>query len=235
MRSYIEEQSSPVFGNTLCLIYVFDIHKKPSETDLMYYEMTLEALRTHSPDAKVYTLLHKTDLLPAHPAPQTTTKNRRIEIEKRAIPTLTLTFATSIWDESLFKAWSSIVHALLSGVARLEQQMAAFIEKVNADEFVLYEPNTLLVMAQSIRHHHHDHHRFEKISSIVKQFRFACQNKKLTPARMLMRTAGLEENHRGMVLFIEKVSDGAVVLITGRQGQLSEQKLTTDSIAAAIQ
>lgn len=232
MQSYLDDQPDVIFTNVLCLIYVFDIHRKTTETDLMHYEMILEALRSRSPEARVYTLLHKTDLLPSHPPSQVLLRERRVEIEKRAIPTLTHTFATSIWDESLFKAWSSIVHALLPGIEKLELKLAAFAEEMEADEVVLYEPNTLLVLAQTIRRPHHDHHRLEKISSIVKQFRLSCMVKKLTPVRLCIRTAS--ESKSAMVLIVEKISEDAVILITGRTGHLNETQLTKERLTSVI-
>jgi Ras-related GTP-binding protein A/B len=45
-----------------------------------------------------------------------------------------------------------------------------FCEICEADEVVLFERTTILVIANAARVQHPDIHRFEKISSIIKQF-----------------------------------------------------------------
>lgn len=235
MQSYVEEQAEAMFTEVLCLIYVFDVHNRISEVDMLHYEAILEALRTWSPDATVYTLLHKTDML-AVDQQSAVLKDKRAEVEKRAIPSLIHTFGTSIWDESLYKAWSSIVHALLPDVKRIELQLAAYAEDLKADEVVLFEPNTLLVLAQAIRHHHHDHHRFEKVSSIVKQFRMACLGKGRSPKSFIVRTGGLGETGKAnrMVIILDRISENAVVLVTGKQGHFLEKKMATEKLMSLI-
>jgi len=48
-------------------------------------------------------------------------------------------FATSIWDETLYKAWSSIVYSLVPNVDKLESQLHKFCKLCQADEIVLFE------------------------------------------------------------------------------------------------
>ncbi len=218
MRSYVQDQPSQIFSQVICLIYVFDIHSRVSEVDLLHYESILEALRSYSPDALIYTLLHKHDLL----QDQHLIKERRQEIEKRAIPSLTHCYNTSIWDETLYKAWSSIVHGLLPDVKSLEMRMIDYAAEIRADEIVLFEPNTMLVLAQAIRHGHHDHHRFEKISSIVKQFRLSSR-RRASPKRIEVRTGN-------MVVLLERVSPDAIVLITGKKRHLKEDLIDPSTI-----
>jgi Ras-related GTP-binding protein A/B len=54
-------------------------------------------------------------------------------------------FATSIWDETLYKAWSSIVYSLIPNVDLLELQLKDFAHICDADEVVLFERATFLV------------------------------------------------------------------------------------------
>lgn len=84
-------------------------------------------------------------------------------------------FATSIWDETLYtvrescgglddetvcvdalvcpwrQAWSAIVHSLIPNIKRLEDELAKFCDICDADEVVLFERATFLVISQSIR------------------------------------------------------------------------------------
>mgnify|MGYP006183630591 CR=1 FL=1 len=58
-------------------------------------------------------------------------------------------FATSIWDETLYKAWSQIVYSLIPNVELLETQLKDFSTICAADEVVLFERATFLVISQS--------------------------------------------------------------------------------------
>ena len=83
-------------------------------------------------------------------------------------------FATSIWDETLYKAWSSIVYSLIPNVSILETHLNDFCKICDADEVVLFERATFLVISHATHHPHRDVHRFEKISNIIKQFKLSC-------------------------------------------------------------
>lgn len=98
MESHIK--SASLFADVAALVYVIDVEHVGSESELLYMESTIDSLRQMSLDAPVFVLLHKTDLLVAR---HETLKERELEIRKRALPTLVHVYATSIWDESLYK------------------------------------------------------------------------------------------------------------------------------------
>jgi len=56
-------------------------------------------------------------------------------------------FRTSIWDETLYRAWSQIVAFLLPNIKTLEKNLKVFCESLNADEVVLFERSTFLVIS----------------------------------------------------------------------------------------
>jgi Ras-related GTP-binding protein A/B len=92
------------------------------------------------------------------------------------------TFATSIWDETLYKAWSEIVTNLIPNIGMLETHLQSFRQICQATEVVLFERATFLVISQATTMEpgmttgggYVDAHRFEKISNIVKQFKLSC-------------------------------------------------------------
>ena len=94
-------------------------------------------------------------------------------------------FPTSIWDETLFAAWSTIVNALIPNIQFLNEQMAHFCRVCDADEVVLFEKATFLVITHSTRTNFNDEHRFEKISNIIKQFKLSCGKSSNTNFRSL--------------------------------------------------
>ena len=64
MDSYFTSQRDNVFKNVEVLIYVFDVESREVEKDMHYYQSCLEAIMQNSPDAQVFCLIHKMDLIP---------------------------------------------------------------------------------------------------------------------------------------------------------------------------
>jgi len=73
------------------------------------------------------------------------------------------------------QAWSSIVYSLIPNVRQLENNLAEFAQIIDADEVLLFERATFLVVSHAQRKTHRDPHRFEKVSNIVKQFKLSCR------------------------------------------------------------
>uniref|UniRef100_A0A183AU09 Uncharacterized protein n=1 Tax=Echinostoma caproni TaxID=27848 RepID=A0A183AU09_9TREM len=95
-------------------------------------------------------------------------------IERITSPVSCSCFATSIWDESLFKAWSKIVYELIPNVKILERSLKQLCEVLEADEVILFERDTFLEIACHSRSPYPDEHRFDKISNIIKHFKLSC-------------------------------------------------------------
>jgi len=100
-------------------------------------------------------------------------------------------FATSIWDETLFKAWSQIVCSLLEDETLLKNELNNLCLKCQADEIVLFEAATLLFIAHSANTNKSsgDSPRFERIANIVKQFKLRCNK-----ARYLFQSMVVSNN-----------------------------------------
>lgn len=172
-ESYFESRREDIFRNVAVLIYVFDIESRDLGKDMAYYDNTVQALSEYSPDAQICCLIHKMDLIPE--ADRERVFGERSElIRSRSLGLSLHAFATSIWDETLFRAWSSVVHSLIPNVKVLENSLEQFAEQCEADEVVLFERASFLVISSVSRRPHGDRHRFEKISNIVKQFKLTC-------------------------------------------------------------
>lgn len=74
-----------------------------------------------------------------------------------------------------YQAWSSIVYSLIPNVSVLKEHLKKFCEICEADEVVLFERATFLVISHATEKPHRDDHRFEKISNIIKQFKLSCR------------------------------------------------------------
>lgn len=63
MENYFQSQRDNIFKSVEVLIYVFDVESRELEKDINYYQTCLEALLQNSPQAKVFCLIHKMDLV----------------------------------------------------------------------------------------------------------------------------------------------------------------------------
>eukprot|EP01104_Vermistella_antarctica_P002039 TRINITY_DN1219_c0_g2_i1.p2 TRINITY_DN1219_c0_g2~~TRINITY_DN1219_c0_g2_i1.p2 ORF type:complete len:331 (+),score=101.24 TRINITY_DN1219_c0_g2_i1:211-1203(+) len=173
MENYFTSQRDHIFRNVGVLIYVFDVESRDVQKDLKYFRSCIDALLQHSRDSKIFCLIHKMDLLTEEQGDKEFTR-RENELMQVASPLQVTCFKTSIWDETLYLAWSSIVYSLIPNIKILEQQLVNFSSVCDADEVVLFERATFLVIAHANMRPHHDIHRFEKISNIIKQFKLSC-------------------------------------------------------------
>eukprot|EP00744_Colponema_vietnamica_P002628 GILI01004092.1.p1 GENE.GILI01004092.1~~GILI01004092.1.p1 ORF type:complete len:311 (-),score=68.49 GILI01004092.1:109-1041(-) len=188
MENYFESQRDHIFRNVEVLIYVIDIESRELQKDIDYYQSCLEAVQHNSKDAKLFCLVHKMDLVPEEQR-DAVFNQRRAELQAVA-GNLTVTYyRTSIWDETLYRAWSQIVYSLIPNVSVLETQLNKFGEILNADEVVLFERATFLVIAHTASREHKDTHRFEKISNIVKQFKLSCSKTQAQFESMMVRNS----------------------------------------------
>ena len=168
-----------IFSSVELLVYVFDI---ADEMDMGRFNDVVEALDQHSRDAKVFVLLHKMDLV-SEEIRESVFREREAAVLHACRNYRGLTvrcFPSSIWDETLYKAWSQIVYCLVPNTKLLEDNLGELCRVCGADEIVLFESTTFLVIAQCEdrregRVAHTDLHRFEKISNIIKQFKLSCR------------------------------------------------------------
>jgi Ras-related GTP-binding protein A/B len=125
-------------------------------------------------------------------------RKKKKELELHSGDIKIRTFATSIYDETLYKAWSSIVHTLIPNAPQISEHLDTFAKICSATEVVLFERTTFLVIAWSgeanakqftneddnpyeesndpSQPHPEGLHpqRFEKISELIKGFRLSC-------------------------------------------------------------
>jgi len=172
-ENYFTSKRDHIFSDVAVLIYVFDVNSEDMASDLRYYQNAMEALAQYSPDAKVFVLIHKMDLVPEETR-EAVFEERSASIADASAGFAISTFKTSIWDETLYKAWSSIVYSLIPNIRVLEENLAEFAAICDADEVVLFEKATFLVISHATRTTYSDVHRFEKVSNIVKQFKLSC-------------------------------------------------------------
>jgi len=147
MDSYLSTQQSTIFQHVGVLIYIFEVESRSVQRDLEYYTECLQALKKFSPDAAVFLLVHKMDLV--RPPRGPVLEKKAAELRAASGDAEITVFGTSIYDESLYKAWSRIVHTLIPNASVLTKHLGKLADACNATEVVLFERTTFLVIATS--------------------------------------------------------------------------------------
>jgi len=214
-RNYLENMRDHIFRSVELLIYVFDIESDEEGSDFAQYAEVLEALEQHSPDARVYVLVHKMDLVRDEVREEVFNERKESIMELARGQLRVSCFATSIWDETLYRAWSHIVHSLVPNTTKLESHLNEFCKKSNADEVVLFESTTFLVIATATCTPHSDAHRFEKISNITKQFKLSCRK-----AHAQFEGMVLQNSHITMIFSI--LSKNTTIMVVASHANVHE-------------
>jgi Ras-related GTP-binding protein A/B len=221
MEQYFQSQRENIFKKVQVLIYVFDVTSKDFNGDLQYYENCLNALTDLSPTAKIFCLVHKLDLL-AESNREKSFNEKRMKIIEKTKNFEVDCFKTSIWDETLYKAWSQIVYFLLPNVKTLEKNLEQFCNTLNADEVVLFERSTFLVVSHHDAKKHEDIHRFEKISNIIKQFKLSCIKTSFQFQSMVVR-------NQKFTAFIDEFTSSTYIMVI-----VSDPDIEQEAIALNI-
>lgn len=175
MESFLTSQRSHVFTSAAVLIFVFDIESASPAADIVNYSEVLRALHEFSPTAKIFALIHKMDLVPPQNKHEAFEKKadlvRRASEEEGFSGNQIEFWATSIWDQSLYKAWTQVMYYLVPNASTIELMLRRLAELIDAHELMLYERTTCLLVTSVTRGAESKNpysDRFERISSILK-------------------------------------------------------------------
>jgi Ras-related GTP-binding protein A/B len=205
MENYLQSQRDHIFRNVEVLIYLFDIESREFFKDLQYYKSIVEALKEHSDTAQIFCLIHKMDLIPEDQR-DLVFSQKETELKKASLPFDIKCYKTSIWDETLYAAWSAIVTSLIPNVNTLAKHLEHFANVTEADEVVLFERATFLVIASSTLKPQQDVHRFEKISNIVKQF-------KLSSSKSQAQFTAMEVRNASFAAYLEAFTSNTYLMV----------------------
>ena len=178
-ETYLTTQKSHVFTSVGVLIYVFDVESRsfdgPNPRDLHTYTSIINALAEHSPNAVVFALIHKLDLVKSD-FREKIVANREAAIREASgnFADQVRVFGTSIWDQSLYKAWGSIVNSLIPNLDDMEGYLRGLMRDTEAEEIMLFEKTTFLVVMKvtsEIGEQNPYPDREERISNIIKNFK----------------------------------------------------------------
>lgn len=223
-RNYLEHMREHIFRSVELLIYVFDIESEEEGNDFSQFADVIEAVEQHSPDARVYVLVHKMDLIKDN-VRETVFSDREASIHAQAGDRLRIKcFCTSIWDETLYRAWSHIVYSLVPNTALLESHLNEYCTVCGADEVVLFESTTFLVIAHATHIPHNDIHRFEKISNIIKQFKLSCR-------KVQAHFEGMLVQHQQLTALFENLTRSTAIMFISSNPEVMHTTLIAANVA----
>lgn len=224
---FIPGQKDTIFRDLEVLIYVFDVESRELDQDLLYYQKCIEAVTAenelqHTSSAKFFCLIHKMDLI--------SEQNRKFKFDSLRKQALDKTpsgidvsfYQTSIWDETLYEAWSKIVHQLIPNVAAVESALHNFASLMDAEEVLLFEKATFLVISKWERGSQNDEHRFEKISNIIKQFKLSC-------TKLADNFSSIEVRNSSFSAFIEQFTTNTYIMVV-----MSDTRITSAAVLMNI-
>ena len=131
-------------------------------------------------------------------------------------------FATSIWDQSLYKAWASIIHDLVPNLSTIERNLANLGVAIEAEELLLFERTSFLAVSSwtsNEGHRNPTEDRLERMSNIMKHFKQSISRFTGTPrnAEQFIRMehkAGMRFN-----LFILKFTTNTYLMVVLPPGE----------------
>lgn len=177
MENYFTNQKDHIFKMVQVLIHVFDVESKSIKKDMEIFVKSLTNLQKFSPDAKIFILLHKMDLVQIDKREELfSMMMEKLQNISNPFQFKLVGFPTSIWDESLYKAWSQIVCSLIPNMNLFNNSLVKFNQILEAEEIILFEKTTFLVISSTSSINQHDNNlldpkRFEKISNIIKTYK----------------------------------------------------------------
>lgn len=175
-----------MFGDVGVLIYVFDVESSDfsaseqaapgnSNRDLQTFGSIISALSEYSPGARIFALVHKMDLVATgYRTAVTESKSDSIRGWSGRFARSIGIYATSIWDESLYRAWGSIVNSLIPNLDVVEDGLRDLQAVTEAEEVVLFEQNTFLTVTRvgsAVGNENPNSDRYERLSNIIKTFK----------------------------------------------------------------
>ncbi|KAJ2353689.1 GTP-binding protein gtr1 [Coemansia erecta] len=227
LDNYLSEQKENIFGNVEVLIYVFDLETNNRESEYTLYDECLQSLATYSWDAKVYCLVHKIDKV-ADDQREATVESYRRALAKRSDKFQPGVYGTSIWDHTLYRAWSQIVYTLVPNMAVIKQHLFNFCRLTDATEVVLFERATFLVVCcSSFGGTDEDaiNEKYMSVSQVIKTYRNMClQNQ--SPFR------SIQVRNKRYTLFIEPFTKSTYILVITVDPEI-EPAVTKANIEAA--
>lgn len=141
---------------------------------LIFKNSCIKSLSEFSPDALIYLLIHKMDKVDITKRDDVFLKRKK-QFELKAGKIKINCFPTSIWQNTIYKAWSNILGNIIPKIDKIKELLEKYTKACQADEVILFEKNILLYITSYNNKEIKDSERFEKICWSMKKFNNICK------------------------------------------------------------
>ena len=141
---------------------------------LIFKNSCIKSLSEFSPDALIYVLIHKMDKVDITKRDDVFLKRKK-QFELKAGKIKINCFPTSIWQNTIYKAWSNILGNIIPKIDKIKELLEKYTKACQADEVILFEKNILLYITSYNNKEIKDSERFEKICWSMKKFNNICK------------------------------------------------------------
>jgi len=132
-------------------------------------------------------------------------------------------FGTSIWDDTLYKAWSQIVQLLVPNIGIIKENLKLFATICECDEVVLFEKQTFLIISYYEAKPKKDIVKYERLSTIIKQF-------KLSTNKMGTNIKSMLVKNTKFTALIDEYTDNTYIMVV-----ISDPKIQPPAIELSIE
>ena len=80
-------------------------------------------------------------------------------------------YQTSIWETSIYKVFSNILFSIAKNNEKIREMLEEYARACNADEVILFDKTTLLVISSFSNKEFKDEERFGKMCNSLKKFK----------------------------------------------------------------
>ncbi|SGZ47596.1 CIC11C00000002159 [Sungouiella intermedia] len=238
MENYFTTQKDHIFKMVQVLIHVFDVESKSINKDIEIFVKALTNLQKFSPDAKIFVLLHKMDLVQIDKREELfVIMMEKLQKISNPFQFKLVGFPTSIWDESLYKAWSLIVCSLIPNMNLFNSNLLKFNQVLDAEEIILFEKTTFLVISSTASIQYQMQHqngnqangltevldpkRFEKISNIIKTYKQSISKLRTNFHNLVIRGSN------GSHFYIDILTDNLFIMIVLKEKETQQNFISS--------
>ena len=217
INEYFSKKLKEVFDDVSIFIFVIEaesvksrIKENSKYSDINYFKNCISHLEERSPNAKVFVLIHKMDMI-AEIRKKTVIEKKKHEILKEASDFQVTCFPTSIWDDSLYLAWRNIMSSTILNLDKLKKGLGLLMKACSAQEVILFDKSTFLsicsVCEKSNKEgvNEEDNTNFDRISKTIKKL-----NRALGKQRLLH----LKLNTKNSTVYIEDFTRNTYILMS---------------------
>ncbi|ODV57836.1 Rag GTPase GTR1 ASCRUDRAFT_78360 [Ascoidea rubescens DSM 1968] len=233
------------------LIYVFDVSNIEEPKDYITFVDVIKRLNQTSPSCKFFILFHKWDLVMEHEK-ETAKSNiisaliksgEEIKFHELYLNGTVKIFTTTIWNETLYLAWSRVVEELVPKANIMKNYLKKISRVLNAKELIIFERKSFLSIVSysnmfdqdnfynfnSDRNDGYSHYgvtadRSQKISSIIKTFR------KSASYYNGGKFQKLTLHSRSSIIYLDELTDTMAIMLVLPNAMLNESPINQQNI-----